>query len=174
MSVPTLTLVVARARNNVIGKAGALPWRAPSDMQRFKSATMGKPVLMGRKTWATLRARPLPGRANIVITRDPAFRGPGAFAYSDLAAGLAAGAAMADRSGADDVCVIGGADIFAATLPFADRIVLTEIDLSPAGDVRLPAFDESAWREVSREHVARGPRDDASFSVRTLQRARSP
>lgn len=169
MTAPRLTLVLARAKNGVIGARGALPWRLPSDLKRFKAATLGKPVVMGRKTWASLPNAPLPGRANIVVTRDVSFRPGEASVYSDLAVALAAARAMAANAGAAEACVIGGAEIFAAALPEADRIILTEVDLEPEGDVRF-AFDESQWRETAREEVPRGPKDDGAFTVRTLER----
>lgn len=166
---PKLTLVVAVARNGVIGRGGALPWRLSSDMKRFKAATMGKPVLMGRRTWESLHVNPLPGRQNLVLTRDPNFVAEGAWVYTDLAAMLAAGRAMAEASGADEACVIGGAQLYEAALPQADRIVLTEVNLAPEGDAFLK-LDLSQWREVSREDIARGPKDDADFVVRVLER----
>lgn len=169
MPEPKLTLVVAVAKNGVIGQGGALPWRLASDMRRFKAATMGKPVLMGRKTWESLPRKPLPGRQNLVLTRDARFVTDGAWVYSDLALMVAAGRAMAKLSGVDEVCVIGGAQLYEATLPLADRIVLTEVNLAPEGDARLQ-IDLGAWREVSREHVARGPNDAADFVVRVLER----
>jgi dihydrofolate reductase len=166
---PKLTLVVAVAKNGVIGREGALPWRLSSDMKRFKAATMGKPILMGRKTWDSLPRKPLPGRKNLVLTRDADFVAEGAWLYTDLAAMLAAARAMAEQSGVDEVCVIGGAQLYSAVLPHADRIVLTEVNLTPAGDAHLQ-FDLSQWREVSREDVAAGPNDDADFAVRVLER----
>ncbi|MEZ5994849.1 MAG: dihydrofolate reductase [Hyphomonadaceae bacterium] len=168
--IPRLTLVVAVAKNGVIGRDGALPWRLSSDMKRFKAATMGKPVLMGRKTWESLPKRPLPGRQNLVLTRDADFRAKGGWVYTDLAAMVAAGRAMAEAAGEDEVCVIGGAQLYDAALPLADRIVLTEVNLEPDGDARL-ALDLSRWREVSREAVAAGPKDDADFVVRVLERS---
>jgi len=164
-----LTLVVAVAKNGVIGRDGALPWRLSSDMKRFKAATMGKPVLMGRKTWASLPKKPLPGRQNLVLTRDADFKAEGAWVYTDLAAMLAAGRAMAEAAGVEEVCIIGGAQLYNAVLPQADRVVLTEVNLSPDGDAHLD-LDLSAWREVSREDIARGPNDDADFVVRVLER----
>lgn len=168
--IPKLTLVVAAAKNGVIGRDGGLPWRLSSDMRRFKAATMGKPVLMGRKTWDSLPRKPLPGRQNLVLTRDADFRADGAWVYTDLAAMLAAARAMAEAAGAEEVCVIGGAQIYNAVLSQADRIILTEVDLSPTGDARLD-LDLSNWREVSREDVTAGANDDANFVVRTLERA---
>jgi dihydrofolate reductase len=167
--VSRLTLIVAIAKNGIIGAGGALPWRLSSDMARFKAATMGKPVLMGRKTWESLPKKPLPGRANLVLSRDPNFKTEGGWLYTDLAAMLAAGRAMAATSGVGELCVIGGARLYEMTLPLADRIVLTDVNLEPQGDTRLD-LDLSAWREISSEQVPRGPKDDADFIVRVLER----
>jgi len=167
---PRLTVVVAVAKNGIIGRDGELPWRLSSDMKRFKAATMGKPVLMGRKTWESLQVRPLPGRQNLVLTRDANFSATGAWVYTDIAAMIAAGMAMAEAADAAEVCVIGGAQLYEATLPQADRIVLTEVNLEPEGDAFL-RFDRTQWRERSAEHVARGDKDDADFVVRVLERA---
>lgn len=169
MTNPKLTLVVAVAKNGVIGRGGDLPWRLSSDMKRFKAATMGKPVLMGRKTWDSLPRKPLPGRPNLVLTRDANFKADGAWVYTDLAAMLAAARAMAQAAGVGEACVIGGAQLYNAVLPGADRIVLTEVNLAPQGDARLD-LDLSQWREVSREDVAAGPNDDADFAVWVLER----
>jgi len=166
---PKLTLVVAVAKNGVIGRDGDLPWRLSSDMKRFKAATMGKPVLMGRKTWDSLPKKPLPGRQNLILTRDANFKADGAWVYTDLTAMLAAARAMAQAAGAEESCVIGGAQLYNAVLPQADRIILTEVNLSPEGDARLE-LDLSQWREVGREVVAAGPSDDADFIVRVLER----
>jgi dihydrofolate reductase len=166
---PKLTLVVAVAKNGVIGRDGVLPWRLSSDMKRFKAATMGKPVLMGRKTWDSLPKKPLPGRQNLILTRDADFKADGAWVYTDLSAMLAAARAMAEAAGVEEACVIGGAQLYNAVLPQADRIILTEVNLSPEGDARLD-LDLSRWREVSREHVERGPNDEADFTVRILER----
>jgi dihydrofolate reductase len=168
---PKLTLVVAVAKNGVIGRDGALPWRLKSDMARFKAATMGKPVLMGRKTWDSLQVRPLPGRQNLVLTRDASFKPEGAWAFTKLDAFLAAGRAMAEASGAEEICVIGGSLIYAETLPLAQRIRLTEVALEPDGDAYFPALDPGQWVETSREAVAAGPNDECGFVVRVLDRA---
>lgn len=169
MNEPKLTLVVAVAKNGVIGRDGDLPWRLSSDLKRFKAVTMGKPVLMGRKTWESLPKRPLVGRPNLVLSRDANFRAEGGWSFTDLNAMVAAGRAMAKESGVEDACVIGGAQIFDVLMPQADRIVLTEVNLEPPGDTHLH-FDLSQWREISREHVGRGEKDDADFTVRVLER----
>lgn len=170
MTKPKLTLVVAVAKNGVIGRDGDLPWRLSSDMKRFKAATMGKPVLMGRKTWDSLPRKPLPGRQNLILTRDADFEAEGAWVYTDVHAMLATARAMAEAAGVDEACVIGGAQLYNAVLQQADRIVLTEVDLAPDGDARLE-LDLSQWREVSREDVTAGANDDANFTVRVLERA---
>lgn len=170
MTNPKLTLVVAVAKNGVIGRDGALPWRLSSDMKRFKAATMGKPVLMGRKTWDSLPRKPLPGRQNLILTRDADFKADDAWIYTDLSAMLAAARAMAEAAGAEEACVIGGAQLYNAVLAQADRINLTEVNLEPEGDAHL-ALDLSQWREVSRENVTAGPNDDADFIVRVLERS---
>ncbi len=169
MNNPELTLVVAIAKNGVIGRGGALPWRLSSDLKLFKAVTMGKPVLMGRKTWNSLPKKPLVGRPNLVLTRDADVKAEGAWFFTDLAALLAAGRAMARESGAEEVCVIGGAHLYEATLPLATRIVLTEVNLAPEGDAFL-RLNLTGWREVSAGHVARGEKDDADFTVRVLER----
>lgn len=170
MTNPKLTLVLAIAKNGVIGANGGLPWRLPSDLKRFRAATLGKPILMGRKTWESLPRRPLPGRPNLVLSRDPNFRAEGGWVFARLDALIAAGRAMAESSGAGEVCIIGGAHLFEAALPFADRIVLTEIDLEPAGDTHF-SLDRAQWCETSVEAVAAGEGDDAGFTVRVLERA---
>jgi dihydrofolate reductase len=166
---PKLTLVVAVAKNGVIGRDGALPWRLSSDMKRFKAATMGKPVLMGRKTWDSLPRKPLPGRQNLVLTRDANFIAQDAWVFTDLAAMLAAARAMAKAANVGEACVIGGAQLYNAVLPQADRIILTEVNLEPQGDAHL-RLDLAQWREISAEHVERGEKDDADFTVRVLER----
>lgn len=169
MPNPKLTFVVAVAKNGVIGREGALPWRLSSDMKRFKAATMGKPVLMGRKTWDSLPKKPLLGRQNVILTRDADFKADGAWVYTEIGAMVAAARAMAEAAGVEEACVIGGAQLYNALLPQADRIVLTEVNLTPKGDAFLK-LDLSGWREVSREHVERGEKDDSDFTVRVLER----
>jgi dihydrofolate reductase len=170
MSAPKLTLVAAVAKNGVIGHEGGLPWRMSTDLRRFKADTMGKPVLMGRKTWDDLRLRPLPGRPNLVLSRDLSFRAEGGFTYSKLDALVAAGRSMAQNAGVEEFCVIGGSLLFAETLPLADRLRLSEIDLEPEGDAHFPSFNIDEWIEISREDVARGEKDDAAFVARVLER----
>ena len=163
-----LVLVVARARNGVIGNDGAMPWHLPDDLRRFKRMTVGKPVIMGRKTFESI-GKPLPGRQNIVLTRDAGWRADGVTVAANLAEAVAA-AGLDPRARADGIMVIGGAQIYAEALPSATRIERTEIDAQPAGDTFLPAFDPARWREVAREtHPAEG--DRPGFAFVTLVRA---
>jgi dihydrofolate reductase len=166
----TIVLVVARARNGVIGANGALPWRLKSDMAHFRATTMGKPVVMGRKTWDSLKG-PLKGRDNIVVTRNAAFRAEGAWSCASVDAALAFAQARAASRGASEVCIIGGADLYAATLPVADRICVTEVDAEVAGDAHFPPLDPAHWRETAVRDIPAGEGDDHSRRVRTLTRA---
>jgi dihydrofolate reductase len=157
-----LVLVVARAKNGVIGKDGALPWHLPEDLKRFKRMTVGKPVIMGRKTFESI-GKPLPGRHNIVLTRDAAWRAEGVSVAANLAEAVAA-AGLDPRARADGIMVIGGAQIYAEALPSATRIELTEVDAEPAGDTILPPFDPARWVETAREsHAAEGERPGYAF-----------
>jgi dihydrofolate reductase len=163
---PRIVFVVAVARNGVIGRQGKLPWRISSDLKRFRAITMGRPVIMGRKTWESLPKRPLPGRVNIVITRDQGYQAQGAVVTTSVAEALA----RARQAESEEICVIGGSEIFREMLPMADRLYLTEVGLDPEGDVVFPPLDRKAWRETSREVHAREEGDDAGFVLRILDR----
>ena len=152
MSVP-ITLILARADNGVIGHQGGLPWHLPSDLKRFKALTLGKPCIMGRKTWDSLPKKPLPGRTNIVVTRNAAFAAEGALAVRSFEEALR----EAEKLSPPEIMVIGGAAIFAAALPLAARIHLTEIHETPEGDVRIPGFSPQIWRETAREDLPGPP-----------------
>ncbi len=162
---------VARGRNGVIGAAGALPWRLKSDLALFKTLTMGKPVIMGRKTWDSLPRRPLPGRTNIVLSRDGSFEPKGAIVCEDFTEAVQIAREQADEDGVEEACVIGGAALFALALPRARRIYLTEVDAAPEGDVLAPDIDEAGWREVRREIHAPAEGDDHGFVFRVLERS---
>jgi len=144
---PRLNLIVARARNGVIGRGGTLPWHLPEDLRHFKRTTFGHPIVMGRRTWQSI-GRALPGRRSIVLTRNPRWSAPGC----ETAASLAQALAMCE--GAAEVFVIGGAAVFAEALPQAQRLFVTEIDADFEGDTFFPPIDPAAWRETSREHLA--------------------
>jgi dihydrofolate reductase len=174
MTIPLALGPVARGRNGVIGRGGALPWRLKSDLAIFKEVTLGKPVIMGRKTWESLPKRPLPGRMNIVLTRDGSYLeepiSKGALVCERFDEALQIAREQAEEDGAEEVCVIGGAALFALALPKARRMYLTEVNAEPEGDVTFPAFDEAAWTEVRREAHPAGPDDDHAFVFRVLER----
>lgn len=164
-----LALVLARADNGVIGQNGGLPWRIRSDMAHFKRVTMGKPLIMGRKTWETLGG-PLPGRDNIVVSGKNGFEADGGYAAGSVEAALALAADLAARRGAGQVCVIGGAQIYRATLPLASRIELTEIHMDADGDTALDPFPSADWRQVGRTRHSAGPGESADYSFVSLVR----
>jgi dihydrofolate reductase len=163
-------LIAAVAENGVIGAGGAMPWRLKSDMARLKALTMGKPVVMGRKTFVSI-GRPLPGRTNIVVTRDLGFRAAGVvvtYSFADAKA-IATGDAL--RRFATEIAVIGGAEIYAQWMDGADRLEITEVHARPDGDTRFPAaVDPTAWEEVARVRNPAGSHDSADFSYVTFRR----
>ena len=165
---PIISLIVARADNGVIGRNGDLPWHLPADLKHFKRLTVGKPIVMGRKTFDSI-GKPLPGRHNIVVTRNPDWRADGVTIVPNLAEAVAA-AGLDLRVRAPEIMIIGGAQIYADALPLADRIYLTEVHSAPAGDTRFPALCDADWRETSREpHPAQD--DKPAYSFVTLERA---
>ena len=159
-----ISYVVAVARNGVIGREGGLPWHISSDLKRFKEITMGKPVIMGRKTWDSLPKKPLPGRRNIVITRQAGFTAEGAEVAKTP------GDALRLAGDASEVAVIGGGEVYRLFWPHVNRIYLTEVDLEVAGDTHFPDLDPEEWREVAREVHPMGERDSAAFTLRILDR----
>lgn len=170
MSGARITLVAAVGRNGVIGGAGKLPWRLRSDLQRFKAVTMGKPMLMGRKTYAAI-GRPLPGRESIVLTRDSGFSPPGVHVVRTLDDAIARAQDCACAMGAKEIIVAGGGDIYAQTIDMAHRLDVTEVDLAPEGDAYFPNIDARIWRLASQTPHPAGPGDDASFTVKIYERA---
>ena len=161
---------IARARNGVIGKDGRLPWRLKSDLAIFRAVTMGKPVIMGRKTWESLPKKPLVGRTNIVLSRDGSFEAKGALVCEDFSEAVQIGREQAEEDGRGEVCVIGGASLFELALKRASRLYLTEVEAEAEGDVRLSAIDERRWREVGREHHPASDVDEHPFTFRVLER----
>ena len=153
-----LCLIVAVAENDVIGNGGKMPWHLPAELKYFRSQTIGKPVIMGRKTFQSIGTA-LPGRDNIVITRDPAFVASGVLVVGSLGAGIAAGQAAATASGASEIMVIGGAEIYAHAFEAADRIYLTRIHAQPTGDTFFPALDPAIW-SLTRETALVQPSDE--------------
>ncbi len=172
MSLPILTVgPVARSRNGVIGRDGGLPWRLKSDMAIFKATTLGKPVIMGRRTWDSLPRKPLPGRANFVLSRDGTFEPAGAVVCERFEEALSMAREQAQEDDAEEVCVIGGTALFALALPKARRLYLTDVDAEVDGDAAFPAWDETAWREIRREQHPATAEDDYAFTFRVLERA---
>lgn len=167
---PVIALVVAMGENRAIGRGGDLPWHLRSDMRYFRKITMGKPVIMGRRTFKSL-PRVLDGRLNIVLTRDRGFVAPDAVMAYSLEEGLAAARDSAGRTGAGEIMVIGGEDVFREVLPQAGRIYLTEVHASPEADTWFPALEPDEWHEVSRVRYPAGPKDDHDFSLVVLERA---
>lgn len=174
MSLARIALVVARAHNGVIGRDGDLPWRLRSDLQRFKAVTIGKPCIMGRKTWESLPLKPLPGRLNIVLTRDESWgedgQAKGALVCRTLDEAIEIAREQAEDDGVDEICVIGGTALFAAALPRAKRLYITEVDAAPEGDAVFPDFDASAFVETASEPHQAGDKDDHAFVFRVLDR----
>lgn len=163
-----IALVVAKAANGVIGDRGRIPWRLPEDMRRFKRVTMGKPCIMGRKTWESLPKKPLPGRVNIVVTRDPRFVADGALVVHSFDEAIA----RAESKSSGEIAVIGGEEIYRAALSGADSIYLTEVIAEFPGDARFPTIDPAEWCETAREDYV----TDAGLNYRflTLERIPSP
>ena len=171
--MPQITLPagpIARARNGVIGKDGGLPWRLKTDLANFRAVTMGKPVIMGRKTWDSLPKKPLVGRTNIVLSRDGSFEPNGAVVCEDFSEAVAIGREQAEEDGAREVCVIGGASLFELALTKAGRIYLTDVDAEIEGDTHLSPIDEALWTEVSSKAYPAGDGDDYPFTIRVLER----
>jgi dihydrofolate reductase len=158
-----IVLIAAVAENGVIGRGGTMPWRLKSDMQHFRALTAGKPVVMGRKTYLSLSIKPLPGRTNIVVSRDAGFTAPGVLAARGVEAALEAARGDALRRGTDAVMVIGGADVYAQAMPRATRLEITQIHAAPQGDTRFPPINPALWREIARVAHPAGPNDDAAY-----------
>lgn len=164
-----LSLIVAVAENGIIGRNGQLPWKLSADLKTFRRLTMGKPLIMGRKTFQSLKG-PLDGRDNIVLTTDPFFEAEGVSVVNSFADALTLARTLASLRGADEIMVIGGAEVFRAALPHADRIYWTAVHARPEGDVLFPDVDLSDWREVERSELPRGEKDDAAATLKVLER----
>lgn len=165
-----LSMIVARAKNGVIGKDGDLPWRLRDDLKHFKETTEGFPIIMGRRTWESFPKRPLPKRENIVLTRDWSYRADGARVYTTLDAALVAGKALAATAGLNECFIIGGRTLYEACLPLADRLYMTEVDAEIEGDTVFPSFDEADFTQSSSQFVAADERNDHAFQIRVLDR----
>jgi dihydrofolate reductase len=164
-----IVLIVAAAENGVIGRGNDIPWRLKADQQRFKAITIGKPIVMGRKTFVSLR-RPLPGRTNIVVTRDPNFAATGAVVTRSVADALAVAKGDALRRSVTEIAVIGGAEIYAATMSAADRLEVTEVHAEIDGDAVFPAIAPSVWEETDRSRNGAAAGDTTDYSYVTYRR----
>ncbi|MGZ3282275.1 MAG: dihydrofolate reductase [Xanthobacteraceae bacterium] len=165
-----LVLVVAVAENDVIGQGGRLPWRLKSELAHFRRVTMGKPIVMGRRTYLSI-GRPLPGRTNIVVSSDRGFAAPGVVAAPSLEVALTLARADALRRNAAEIAIVGGAGLYAQTLALADRLVVTRVHLRPDGDTKFPSIDPDVWRETERSEHPAGPGDEAGFTVLAYERS---
>ena len=164
-----ISLIWAMAENRVIGRNNSLPWRLPNDMRHFMQTTLGKPVVMGRKTFESMKA-PLPGRTNIVLTRDPAWSHPGVRVVADIQQAIEAASQQALIDGVDELMVIGGAEIYALALPLAHRLYITWVHDRPQGDCYFPAFDMAAWHELERKDYPADDRHSSAFSIASYRR----
>ena len=161
-----VSAVVAASENNVIGKDGGLPWHVSSDLKLFRELTMGKPMIMGRGTWESLPKKPLPGRRNIVITRNPDYVAEGAEVAGSV------DEALSMCAGEAEVSIIGGGEVYARAMDRTDRIYLTRIHLQVEGDTFLPDLPDGEWQEVERRSLAKGERDDAASTLIVLDRVK--
>lgn len=166
---PKLCAIVAMDRNNIIGREGDLPWRLPSDLKHFKKVTLGKPCLMGRKTWESLPF-PLPGRPNLVLTRNTNYAAKGAKVFSDMHAMIGQGYELAGAAGVDEVMLIGGAQLYKTLLPRCDRLYVTRVDAQVEGDAAFPQIDPAQWRLTREDASGKGPKDEFSFQVAVFDR----
>ncbi len=164
-----LSFFIAIAENGVIGKDGAMPWRLSQDLKYLKRMTMGKPILIGRKTWESFPKRPLPGRPNLVITREAGYDAPGAEVFPSTEDAVTRAEVLARELGVDEVMVLGGAQIYHALLGRATRVYLTEVHDTLEGDTRFE-FDRAGWQEVSRERHEKGEKDTSAYSFVVLER----
>lgn len=169
MTEPNISIVVAVSANGVIGRDGGLPWHLPSDLKRFKALTLGKPVIMGRKTWASI-GRPLPGRPNVVISRDAHFVAEGAIVVQSLEAALDQARRLAADLGVDEVCVIGGGEIYRQAIGQADLLHVTTVAAEIDGDTRFPAIDPAIFEKVVDEPLPRGEKDSHTMHFSTWRR----
>ena len=167
--MPDIVLVAAVADNGVIGRDGGMPWRLSSDLKRFKADTMGRPVVMGRKTWQAV-GRPLPGRLNIVVTRDPAFRADGAQVVLSLDEALELAGTECDSTGAKEICVIGGGEIYAQAMARADQLKITRVLAAIEGDTLFPAIEDAVWMRESAQDFPAGEKDSHATRYEVYQR----
>lgn len=172
-SRPRLVLVAAVAENGVIGHDGDMPWRLSSDLRRFRALTWGRPLIMGRRTFASI-GKPLPGRDSVVVSRDRGFAPEGVTVVHDVEAALAEAARLAAVRGVDEVMVVGGGELYAALIGRADALRLTRVHAAPEGDVHFPPIDPARFRETLREGPVQGERDSAAVTFVDYERIEAP
>ncbi len=164
-----LSLVAAVARNGIIGHEGGMPWHLPTDLKHFKAVTLGKPIVMGRRTFEAI-GRALPGRDNIVVTRNSDFEGEGVHVAYSLDEAVSMAEHCARHHGVDEICIIGGGQIYEEVMAHAHRLYVTEVDDEPEGDARFPDIDPSIWREIDRVGPVRGEKDSAAVTFVRYER----
>ena len=164
-----IAMIAAVAENGVIGSDQSMPWRIPSDFGYFKQTTLGKPIVMGRKQYETV-GKPLPGRTNIVVTRQQDYQPEGVLVFSSVDAALAEATRIAAADGVEEVMIIGGGEIYAQLIDRADRLYISHVALVPEGDVRFPAIDPTVWTVVDVPEVEPNPKDEASYRVKVYER----
>lgn len=165
-----LALVVAMSENRVIGKDGGLPWHIRSDLKKFKEITQFKPIIMGSNTWDSLPRKPLPGRLNLVLSRDLKFEAEGGIVCNTLFEALDIAREHAVDDGAEEICIIGGANVFEQLLPKAGRIYLTQVHATVEGDIFFPAIDDSQWTLSSEEAFEKAEGDDHAWTLKVYDR----
>jgi len=172
MSVP-VAMIAAVGENGIIGSDGAIPWRLPTDFAHFKRTTMGKPLIMGRKTFESI-GKPLPGRTNIVVTRHVGYQPEGVLVFHSLAQALERAQQIAAADGVDEVMIGGGGEIYRDAMPLAERLYVTHVAASPSGDARFPLIDPKQWQVEAAPELLRGERDSADFTVKVYRRRELP
>jgi dihydrofolate reductase len=168
-----VAMIAAVAENGVIGADGGIPWRLPSDMAHFRRTSMGKPVIMGRKQFETV-GKPLPGRTNLVVSRQAGYQPEGVVVINDLDAAIEHGLAIAEVERANEVMIIGGGEIYARAMARAGRLYISHVALRPEGDVFFPAIDPAVWEVVAEPAVTPSPKDEASYHVAIYERWNRP
>ena len=169
---PKLCAIVAMDRNRVIGREGDLPWRLPSDLKHFKRVTLGKPCLMGRKTWESLPF-PLPGRPNLVLTRNADYAANGADVFTDMREMLGKGYELAGAAGVTEIMLIGGAQLYETLLPLCDRLYVTRVDAEVDGDAVFPEIQPAQWTLTNEQTLEKSAKDEFSFQVAVFDRVSS-
>ncbi len=168
--MPQIVLIAAVARNGVIGADNDMPWKLSSDLKRLKRLTVGKPVVVGRKTFLSFGGKPLPGRPHVIVSRDAAYAPEGAEAQTTVPAAFSRAVQLANDLGVDEVYCLGGGQIYSEAIRFADRLEITEVDAHPDGDTRFPEIAQDAWKEISRVPAERTERDSADMVFVTYRR----